>query len=146
MSLLTWELSYLSGTLPPAWGDGSFPALQQLQIGAGISGSNLLSGTLPPEWGGPSAFQNLGVLIIANCTIHGRAVLLIWWQLFFCVRAFGWNTHCGSASVHSCLHRCCSLCNDGLCLCLQCLCVNAHLSLHAWPCVCLQITWRQVIH
>lgn len=136
LSLLTLELTNLSGTLPPSWGNGSFPALQQLQIGAGISGSNLLSGTLPPEWGDPSAFQNLVALSIANCTIHGRAVVFLYGGSFiFHVRAF-WMQHTLWPSISAFMYASVVVAHRVLLVFVYlCNCVDAHLSMHARHCV-----------
>ena len=65
----------LSGTLPAEWGgNNSWPALQQLELGASssLSPPSRLSGTFPPEWGSPSAFPQLTKLLIYNTLITGK--------------------------------------------------------------------------
>ncbi len=65
----------LSGTLPAEWGGiNSWPALQQLELGASssLSPPSRLSGAFPPEWGSPSAFPQLTRLLIYNTLITGK--------------------------------------------------------------------------
>ena len=67
LGLINFPLSgILSATLGSSW-----PALVCLQLGAHTSGICGLTGTLPAEWGSASAFQQLAMLWIANCSITG---------------------------------------------------------------------------
>lgn len=77
MTVLILGLTYMTGTLPPSWGDGpSFPSLMALEIGAGALEISHLSGSLPPEWSTPTAFPQLQTLSIGNCSINGQSVQL----------------------------------------------------------------------